>query len=140
MDPKSLLNKTIEAVGEETLKEDHKKFVIHFSLFWTYRIRMCTYFSRLKEIQKDMSDSEESQRNRQEKLRDLRRKTEEIQQDVRSFEEKQELEKRIQRYEKKKKWLLYEEQKRVFKVMSTLKSCGMCRSGHFCYCAEEASI
>jgi chromosome segregation ATPase len=96
MAPKALMHKTIDAVGEEELKDDHK---------------------RLMEMQTELDEGEASFAAKEQRLRDCEQKKEGLEQEVKNFRERKELEGSIELHGKRKEWAIYDERRRACKEL-----------------------
>lgn len=94
MNPKQLLGKTVDAIGENQLKEDHE---------------------RLKTMQTDVVAYEDQYRMKVNALNDNRKKCDNLEKDVKNLEEKENVESKISLLEKKKEWNSCAEAKRSTK-------------------------
>merc|ERR1712226_1204481 len=90
MNSKQLLGKTIDAIGESQLKEDHE---------------------RLKTMQTDVTAGEDQYRMKMTALNNNRKKCDNLEKDVKNLEEKENIEKKIGLLQKKREWNISEEAK-----------------------------
>ena len=90
MNSKQLLGRTVDAIGEAQLKEDHE---------------------RLKNMQNDVSAGEDRYRMKMLALNDNRKKCDSLEKDVKNLEEKENIERNISLLQKKKEWNVCEEAK-----------------------------
>ena len=90
MNSKQLLGRTIDAIGETQLKEDHE---------------------RLKTMQTDVAAGEDEYRLKMIALNDNRKKCDNLEKDVRNLEEKESIERKIGLLQKKREWNMCEEAK-----------------------------
>ena len=91
MNSKQLLGRTIDAIGDNQLKEDHE---------------------RLKSMQNDVFASEDHYRMKLTALNDNRKKAEDLEKDVKNLEEKEKIERKIKLLEIRREWNLSEEAKK----------------------------
>ena len=91
MNSKQLLGRTIDAIGDNQLKEDHE---------------------RLKSMQNDVFASEDHYRMKLTALNDNRKKAEDLEKDVKNLEEKEKIEGKIKLLEIRREWNLSEEAKK----------------------------
>ena len=94
MNSKQLLSRTIDAIGDNQLKEDHE---------------------RLKAMQNDVFASEDHYRMKIAALNDNRKKMDDLEKDVKNLEEKENIQRKINLLEIRREWNLSEEAKRNVK-------------------------
>ena len=90
MNSKQLLGRTVDAIGEPQLKDDHE---------------------RLKNMQSDVAAGEDRYRMKMQALNDNRKKCDSLEKDVKNLEEKENIERNIIFLQKKKEWNVCEEAK-----------------------------
>lgn len=88
MNSKQLLGRTIDAIGDNQLKDDHEQ---------------------LKSMQNDVFASEDHYRMKIAALNDNRKKAEDLEKDVKNLEEKEKIERKIKLLEIRREWNLTEE-------------------------------
>jgi chromosome segregation ATPase len=92
MNSKDLLARTVEAVGDTELKEDH---------------------DTLKTLQKELSTNEEMRANKERTLADMKRNCELLEQAVKNYEAKANIENRLKLLAQKREWSLVDEAKEI---------------------------
>lgn len=93
LDSKGLLNSTVDAVGDVSLKEQH---------------------AQLKELQKSMSEGEELYERKQQMLAEQLEKCRRLEEEVKAFDEKKKIEAKIKLAEERFAWSTFNEVGKVY--------------------------